>query len=372
LRDQDLTTPMLDEIGHLGVEGVGILPGPLVHPFGITHPLLAPADFDGARIAVGTGEVAAQTLTRLGATPVVSEFNGASLENTDGALLQLPSITGNSYHAPGRSVTADVTLWPRPLVVIANVKAVAALNDKQRGALHDAVASGIDGIVRTDEAMDVEAEGIGCGGGLSLPSAGRADLNALREIVRPVVAAIGATEVGAAVFARVDQLQGSISSAKPLVCIAKPDSWPTEASSRLDGTYTSDTTADDLRAQGIPEQDLVPENWGHWTLVVKGGRFAVTQEDESACTWAYGVWRMNDDLVRTTLEGGGGIAPYAAVSQPGEDFVYHWTDFGGTLKLTLAMHDGPYNMAYTRVSDVPKVTAFPARCTPPPAAFATK
>ena len=146
---------------------------------------------------------------------------------------------------------------------------------------------------------------------------------------------------------------------RPLVCIAKPASWPTEVSNRLDGTYTADTTADDLRAQGVPERDIVDENWGHWMLVVKDGRFAFTQENERACTWGYGAWRMDDDLVRTTFEGGGGIAPHGAVNKPGEDFVYHWTDFGGTLKLTLAMDDGPDDMAYTRVSDIPDVTAFP-------------
>ena len=37
----------------------------------------------------------------------------------------------------------------------------------------------------------------------------------------------------------------------------------------LDGTYSSDTTADDLRAQGVPEIDVVPGNWGHWVLVVR-------------------------------------------------------------------------------------------------------
>ena len=123
--------------------------------------------------------------------------------------------------------------------------------------------------------------------------------------------------------------------------------------------------------QGVPERDIVDENWGHWTLVVRDGRFALTQENTLSCGWAYGVWRMDDELVRITMEGGGGIAPHGTVNGPGEDFVYRWTDFGGTLELTLAMEDGPPDQAYTRISEIPDVTAFPTRCPPPPAAFAT-
>lgn len=371
LRDQHLTTPMLDPISEIGIEGVGILPGPLVHPFGITGPLLAPSDFSGAKIAVSPGDVAARTLALLGAQPVRSEFNGASVDDVDGALLQLPSVTGNTYHAPGRSVTADVTLWPRPLVVVANAKALAALTDDQRAVLRDAVTAAAGGVVATDEAMDAEAEGIGCNAGLSLQAAGRADLDALRAAVRPVVADIAATEIGAALFARVDELKETLPAQQVLGCVVTPDSWPTEVSNQLDGTYTAVTTADDVVAQGTPEAEIAPENWGQWTLVVKNGRFAMTTENDQACVWGYGDWRMDDKFVRTTYDGGGGIAPFHAAAKPGEDFIFDWTDFGGVLKLTLAVDDGPDDQAFTRVSDIPDVTAFPARCAPPAAAFAT-
>ena len=185
LLDDDITAPILDEVTDLGVDAVGILPGPLVHPFGITGELVAPSDFDGATIAVGTGRIAARTLELLGAHPVESEFNGASVDEVDGALLQLPAVTGNSYHAPGRSVTADVALWPRPLVVIANSEAFAALSDEQRAALRDAAPDAVAGIVSTDEAMDVDAAAIGCGAGLSLATAGTDGLDELRAAVRP-------------------------------------------------------------------------------------------------------------------------------------------------------------------------------------------
>ena len=67
---------------------------------------------------------------------------------------------------------------------------------------------------------------------------------------------------------------------------------------------------------------------------------------------------------------GGGIAPNDALAKPGEDFIFDWTDFDGTLKLTLAVADGPDDVAYTRISDIPDVTAFPTRCAPPAEALA--
>ena len=210
LSDQEIIAPMLDGISALGVEGVGILPGPLVHPFGITHPLLAPKDFEGATIAVGAGEMAARTLALLGAGPVESNFNGARVDDFDGALLQLPAVTGNGYHAAGRSVTADVTLWPRPLVVIGNTDALAALTDEQRAVLHDAAEASVNGVVARQVAMDAEAADIGCSVGLTLPLAGRADLEELRAAVRPLVDEIAATDVGATVFARVDELRSIV------------------------------------------------------------------------------------------------------------------------------------------------------------------
>ena len=365
LQDAEVTGPMLEGIGTLGVEPVGILPGPLVRPFGITRPLLAPSDYVGATIAAPPGDIAARTLSLLGANAVESPFNGASVEEDDGALMQLASVTGNAYHAAGRSVTADVALWPRLLVVVANPEAFAALTDQQQAALRESVAASIPGIVSANEAMEAEADQIGCTGGLTLPTAGAGDLAAMRAAVQPLVDQIGATDIGAALFARAEELRTSLPAPRAPICPTAPADWPTEVSSRLDGTYAGDTTAQDDLDQGVPANEIVPENWGHWVLVVKDGRYARTQENDAACTWEYGDWRMDDTLVRWTIEAGGGIAPNNALAKSGEDFIFDWTDFDGTLKLTLAVADGPDDVAYNRISDIPDVSAFPTRCAPP-------
>ena len=60
-------------------------------------------------------------------------------------------------------------------------------------------------------------------------------------------------------FTRVDELRESTPRPQALVCVADPADWPTEVSNGLDGTYTADTTADDLRDAGVPEYDIVDQ-----------------------------------------------------------------------------------------------------------------
>ena len=74
LQDRVLRSPLIPEmlkgLRPLGLVGVGILPGALRNPVGITHPLLAPSDYAGLRIGVQQSRVASATMRALGATPV--------------------------------------------------------------------------------------------------------------------------------------------------------------------------------------------------------------------------------------------------------------------------------------------------------------
>src|SRR5439155_10363250 len=54
----DMPDQMLAAVTRLGLDGIGILPGPMRLPAGITRPLLAPADYAGARIAFSPSGVA--------------------------------------------------------------------------------------------------------------------------------------------------------------------------------------------------------------------------------------------------------------------------------------------------------------------------
>ena len=102
----------------------------------------------------------------------------------------------------------------------------------------------------------------------------------------------------------------------------------------IDGVWRVTTTADELLAAGDPES--MAENYGSWTYVFAGGRFAFTQESEDACTWAYGTYTVDGDRVEWEFIDGGGIAPNNAANKPGEFFVFEWSRYRDTLTLAAA------------------------------------
>ena len=89
-----LPSQMLAGLTPLGLDGIGILPGVMRRPGGITRPLRSPSDFKGAKIAIGTGTVVDRAMRALGAVPVVSGFEGADISALDGLEQQASSVGG--------------------------------------------------------------------------------------------------------------------------------------------------------------------------------------------------------------------------------------------------------------------------------------
>jgi TRAP-type C4-dicarboxylate transport system substrate-binding protein len=121
----------------LGLKGIGMLPGPMRLPAGVTRPLRAPKDFKGARIAFSASAVAERSLQTLGAVPVTSGFEGADMSSYDGLEQQIASIEGNRYDGVVKWITGNVQLWPRTLAVVATLSCF--LSDAQRGWLTKAI-----------------------------------------------------------------------------------------------------------------------------------------------------------------------------------------------------------------------------------------
>ena len=103
------------------------------------------------------------------------------------------------------------------------------------------------------------------------------------------------------------------------------------------------------------------------------GRFAITQENETACTWGYGTYAVDGNRMSWTFEDGGGIAPNNAMNRPGEYFVFDFSAYRDTLTLTPV--DGeisPLNFRaepWRRLSDTASREHFSERCPPPAAAL---
>lgn len=68
--DSDLVETMLRGTAAIGLTGVGVLPGPMRKPVGVTHELVGPADYRGRTLAISASVVATRTLRALHASAV--------------------------------------------------------------------------------------------------------------------------------------------------------------------------------------------------------------------------------------------------------------------------------------------------------------
>ncbi|WP_170223366.1 hypothetical protein [Nonomuraea turkmeniaca] len=184
LGDAELTSRMLEGPAALGLEGIGILPGPLRKPAGVERRFLGPADYKGAGIAISAGEVAARSLAALGAAAVPYAFEGAPVDRFDGVELQIAAVRGNQYDGALRSLTADVSLWPRPLTILAGSN---ALTPDQRDLLRRAAVAALPKSIEFIRSFEQQAIGVLCGrDAMKLVIAGPERVRELRAALAPV------------------------------------------------------------------------------------------------------------------------------------------------------------------------------------------
>ena len=376
LQDRVLRSPvtgqMLRGLRPLGLAGIGVLPGPLRKPLGIARPLLRPSDYAGLRMGVQQSLVADATMRALGATPVWFPATGA-MTGLDGIEEQISSIQGYQYDTVGRYLTANVSLWPRPLVLFANGKAWAALTPAQRRILSRAVTG--DQAAETDVARGNERTdtAILCRRGLlRFLTASPADLAALRRAVQPVYRQLQ-RDPQTGRYIRQIEAMGTGVAAEPAPGCGHA-ARPAGKAGPLDGVWQFTTTAADLRAlPGVSQGDIVPENYGTYTFVIDRGRFAFTQENRQACTWAYGTFTVTGDRFEWLFTDGGGIAPDGAVNKPGEFFTFRWSLYRGMLTLYPvkgAVSPNPsLGKPWPRISTAPSARFLSKRCPPPAGAL---
>ena len=381
-----IPTDMLAGLKGSGLTGIGILPGSLRHPGGITRQLVDVADYRGARILLGPGAVGERWLEALGATPEPSLFgNDLDLAADDGFEIQTFSLP---LVAP-KSFTSNVNFGPRPLVVYGNAVALATLSEQNRTFLLDASRAALNTKANNDHAIELESVGVLCRSGtVSLVQATPAQITGLHSKAEPVYRWLRADEPTAGFMDRIQQLADStpVDPNNALVC---PTAVQTSAAGQnqraqasaaasvatpVDGTYTVNTTLADLEANGSPPDAWVPENWGDSVYVFAGGRFATTQQNDQACTWAYGRYAVDGDVLTLDYEGGGGKSPNNAFNKPGERFGFGWSLYREVL--TLTKKDGMFSPVvdgtewrFDRVSTKPDRSALSKQCPPPAAAF---
>jgi hypothetical protein len=272
----------------------------------------------------------------------------------------------------GRYLTANVSLWPRPLVLFANGKAWAMLTAPQRHILREAVTGDLaaeTNLVRGNERTDTA---ILCRRGqLRFLTASPADLAALRRAVQPVYDQLERDPQTRRYIRQIEAMRTGLSPEPAPGCA--PTARPGGTAGPLDGVWQFTSTPGDLQAVGTPPTDIIPENYGKFTMVIDRGRFAFTQEDQQACIWGYGTFTVKGNEFEQLFTGGGGIAPDNAVNKPGEFFTFRWSLYRGVLTLypvAGAVSPQP-SMAkpWLRISTTPSARLLSRRCLPPAGAL---
>jgi TRAP-type transport system periplasmic protein len=365
---------MLAGLRPLGLDGIGVLPGPLRQPLGITRPLLQPSDYAGLTIGIQESRVAAATIRALGARPVGFGSEGP-ITGLGGIEQQISQIQWDGYDRAGKYLTANVRLWPRPLVLFANGKTWAALTPPERRILRQAVTGDLTAetqVVRANERSDTA---ILCRRGLRFLTASPADLAALRRAVQPVYAQLERDPQTRRYIRQIEVIREGISPEPAPGCAQTPEL--AGETGPLDGVWQFTSTPADLRAANLrtaSQGDLVPENYGTYTLVVDRGRFAFTQDDRRACTWGYGTFTVKGDRFEWLVTDGGGIAPDGAANEPGEFFIFRWSLYRGVLTLyPVAGAVSPANFMakpWAMISTTPSPRYLSKRCLPPEGALA--
>ena len=370
----DVATAMLAGVEPLGLTGLAVLPGPLRKPIGLARPLVSAGDYRGARIAVSASVMTERALSALGAVAVPSPFQKTRLSAVDGLEQQVESVAGNEYDAPGSVLTTNVNLFPRPLVLVANTSALAALPSADRQILRQAAAEAQAPTLAMASAGTTGGARILCDRGRTrFVTASSAQIADLRAAVDPVLTALRADAATAQALDQIAALRAGLEDAAqaeaPVCHVAQS---ATGIPSALNGTYTVITTA----ADGDP----TAENWGSWVYVLDNGRLAFTQDNATACTWGYGTYAVQGAQMVWDMADGGGIAPNGAANQPGEHFVYSWSLFKGVLTLgpppATASDSDASSPTNFRIRPWHRVTATPTpgllsrRCPPPAVALA--
>src|SRR5215212_3872950 len=264
---------MLAGVSDLGVSGVAVLPGPMRKVLGITKPFRAPRDFAGTVVGMQRSELSRKSLEALGAT-TKAEPSGASLDGLDAYEQQLASINGNGYVSEAKYVTSNLNLWPRPLAIIGNSDAIAALTDSQRAALKNASAAAVPAALDASRNEDAGAADELCQQGMRMVDASDARLAALIKAEQPVYDEIAADADSAGWLERIRALKRSVSVSPDT---ASCDETSSTSADELAGTWTTKLSNNDWHDAGMEGPMEGPA--GEFTLTFADGYVTVQGPD---------------------------------------------------------------------------------------------
>jgi TRAP-type C4-dicarboxylate transport system substrate-binding protein len=357
----DIPGRALPALRRLGVVGVAVLPGDLRHPLGIERPLVRPGDYAGAIIGIHESTLQSRAFQRLGAD--AGRVTGNDYLGFDGIESDLPAIESDRADVGAASLAADLALWPRILVVVANRAAWQRLGPDRQRALRAGARHSLEPAMAQLRARDADAYAVLCRRG-EVPFV-QSSPAAMRRALAPLTRNLDPATAG-----EIARMRGGGTTHPP----CRPTARARQAGATpVDGVWTFEIDAADLRRAHTPRDDVIPENWGRHVVVLSRGRLAITQEDAQACTWAYGSYAVRGKRLTMDVSDGGGSGPNNAVNRPGEHFEFGWSRFKDMLRLSLVPRAPSPNTfvaaPWRRIGDDPGSAPLSRRCPPPPKAL---
>lgn len=314
--DSGIPAQMMRSLDKLNVTGLGVLADGLRKPIAVRKPLLGPADWRGITFAAFRSREASEAIRALGATP--SDVSGDQLDQgLDGGAVGgfEKNLLIYRMHPDlwkrARYVTANVNLWPQALAVIGNPDRLARLTSQQRGWLTEAVR---DAAGRSTGLIDGDAgllPGL-CAGGTRFANASDAAIAALRDAFASVYAQAEQAPQTKEFIAEINRLKQHNRPGGPLVipggCTGTaPGPAPGNGSpgpvtkttqvTPLDGVWQVTYTRDELAAAHPDPSEVIPDNYGSYTLRFHRGDFSFTRPGARPGPQTSGTYAVRGDTI---------------------------------------------------------------------------
>jgi TRAP-type C4-dicarboxylate transport system substrate-binding protein len=267
---------MLVGVERLGLVGIGVLPGPMRKLVTFKHRLVRAADFRGATVGITESRIGLQAMRALGATAVAFRPGTDDVTRFDALEEHVASIEGNRFDARGAtSLTTNLNLWARPLVVFMNETTFAALEPEQRDLLRKAARDAGPDTLAATRAKEQEAAATLCRRNLGFVAASAADLAGLRNALSPVYRELERDAQTRSFIAQIEELRRELPVSREDALQCSP-SRETTSGGIPNGTYANTTTRADARRAGIAAGDPFYENLPtHHRLVLTSGAFVM-------------------------------------------------------------------------------------------------
>jgi TRAP-type C4-dicarboxylate transport system substrate-binding protein len=316
--ESDLAGELLAGTGKLDLVGLAVLPTDLRKPLGLSRPLVGVEDYRGARIGVREGGVAKATFTVLGATPVAT-VPGGPLGGLDGIEADLGVIRGNGYDEQAKAVTANVTLWPKPVTVVINRKVFESLTAGQQDALRGVGPAVVSRQLAFLRGLNDEDRGILCRRGLRFVRASDRDLADLRRAVQPVYGQLERNAQTRSLLRRIQAMKRETAAAPDApACSPSSAAVASQQATMLDGVYRTSFTREELAASPLlmDPGEASDENWGRFTLTLQHGRVTLDQRTDVASFSTSGSYTVNGDAI---------VLSFTSGANAGETFAFRWS-----------------------------------------------